>query len=49
MFPQKCGDFQKERLWGYVGIFDTKGGDFDPKNTGDTARNSRNLPNNIKV
>ena len=33
---KKCGDFWGKNWWGQVGIFDSRGGDFNPKLSGNT-------------
>ena len=38
----KCGDFWGKIWWGQVGIFDSRDGDFDSKNTGNTVRRAQN-------
>ena len=37
IFFRKCGDFEKNKKWGFVGIFASGGGDFQSESSGNTV------------
>ena len=37
IFFRKCGDFEKNKKWGFVGIFASGGGDFQSESSGSTV------------
>ena len=41
-FFRKCGDFEKNKKWGFVGIFASGGGDFQSESSGSTGNTNNN-------